>query len=140
MSAPSRSIVSGSQVMHANGADVRRAAWQAASAPPFYRQASLKAFEFVADSERKICYETNQDHVSPFGAGFSGCPSCLSGLRFGRRIDRTQGLAKHLLTMVYWLLSNVIGTLVGGNPPKSVSIGPVLESGTSEASSCTPMW
>lgn len=47
--------------------------------------------------------------------------------RFGRRIDRRpDGVAKRVLTALYWLLFRLVETVTGISLPKSATIGPGL--------------
>lgn len=47
--------------------------------------------------------------------------------RFGRRVDRKpDGLAKRLLTALYWLMFRVVETLLATSIPKAAAIGPGL--------------
>lgn len=47
--------------------------------------------------------------------------------RFGRRVDRLpDGMRRHLMTPVYWLLFRMVETLLGVSLPKAAVIGPGL--------------
>ncbi len=48
--------------------------------------------------------------------------------RFGRRVDRRRpGLARTLLTKIYWLLFRIVETATGISLPKEATIGPGLK-------------